>query len=517
MKRNLLRIAAVGASGLAGATGLVLGAGAASAATPTTIGSLSFSPATGVASVAFNLVTSGGCPVGDTLAGATVNSTNPGWSDIPVTTPDANSISTSGSFSMGMNDALLGIAASNGVALAPGKYTFSVNCIPDETHNADAQFVGSVYLTGSAAGDQPYQSTNPTSSATTLAVTPSGSATAGANVALSATVSPSTSSGTVTFKDNGTALGAPVAVSAGHASYSSTAFAAGSHSFTAEYSGGDDAGPSTSAASAYSIGAAAVATTTSLSAPATVSQFSPAAFTVTTTAGTSGQVTLLEGGNTIGTGTVTNGSGTVNATFTTTGSHTVSAHFAPTGNFSPSDSATVGVTVGASTGVHVSQTIETTIDAGSLTMSVADSTTVVLPTPTLDPNAGFLTTSGGIHPVTVTDTRAGAPGFTVTGLASDFVNAHGDKIDAANLGWTPSIIDNTGGMVLTPGAHVGSAPAIQPGGTADPSLGIKSPRTLATNAAGHNGTTHLGANLELAAPTSTQVGTYDSTLTLTAI
>jgi hypothetical protein len=521
MKRNLLRIAAVGASGLVGATGLVLGAGAASAAAPTTIGTLALSPATGTVGTPADLVTSGGCPTGDTFASAVVNSTNAGWTDITVLGTTDVGISNSGSFSEPMGNTLFTTAAQKGLTLAPGKYTFSLNCRPDGLSAPDAAFVGSIFVTGTPAQGvlQAYQSTDPNlpASTTTLAVTPASPAAAGASVTLTATVSPITNSGTVQFKDGTTALGAPVAVSAGKATYSSTAFSAGSHSFTAVYSGGTDEGASTSAATTYSVAGVVSPTTTSLSAPATVSQYSPAAFNVSTTAGTSGTVALVEGGSTIGTGTVTNGAGTVSTTFTTVGQHSVTAHFTPTGSFSPSDSAAVSVTVAASAGVTASEQIQTTIAAGSLTISVDDASTVVLPTPTLDPNAGVLSTGGAIHTVTVTDTRAGAPGFNVTGLASDFVNAKGDKIDAANLGWTPSIVDSTAGMIITAGSKVDPAQGIAPGAAADAALGIKSPRTLANNAAGHNGTAHLGAGLALLAPTSTQVGTYNSTLTLTAI
>jgi len=138
----------------------------------------------------------------------------------------------------------------------------------------------------------------------------------------------------------------------------------------------------------------------------------------------------------------------------------------------------------------------------------------------LTSRAGLLVTTGAINPVTVTDTRAGAPGFTVNGVVTDFTDggATPKLINGSNLGWVPNRIDAAAGMTITPGPAVQGAPGIQPGASAsDPSLGLKTPRVLATDAPGGLGTTHLGADLTLFVPTNTPAATYDSTLTLTAI
>ncbi|MBM4513978.1 hypothetical protein GS438_13690 [Rhodococcus hoagii] len=78
---------------------------------------------------------------------------------------------------------------------------------------------------------------------TTTTLQVPASATTGAPVTLSASVTPSNAAGTVQFKDNGTAIGSPVAVAAGQASVQHTFGAAGSHSITAEFSGGPDSLP----------------------------------------------------------------------------------------------------------------------------------------------------------------------------------------------------------------------------------------------------------------------------------
>jgi hypothetical protein len=529
MNRKLARLGTLGVSAAVAAGGLVLGAGAAWAAP--VIGTLSVNPATGTTSTNFTISTSAGCPATDTrIAGIIFPHAAPA-TQLQLIGRTANGILTT-PMTLGISDNLFNLAAAGGVTLNPGEYDITVYCLAGSLTQiaaADGEFDGKIFVTGTAAQAalQPFQSTDTAAAAstTTLVASPPTSAVTGTNVTLTATVAapaPGTKTGTVQFMDGTTALGAPVTVTGGTASFSSTTLALGSHSFTAVYSGDTETLSSTSAAVPYSITGVVTPTTTSVSAPASIAAFSPATFTVTTTpATTSGSVTLTEAGSTLGTGTVTNGAGTVSATFTTQGSHTVVANFTPSDPaFGPSSSQPVTVTVGPSVGVSTSEIIQTTVAAGSLTISVANTATVVLPTPVLDPNAGVLVTTGAINPVTVTDTRAGAPGFTVSGLVTDFTDgaATPHLINGYNLGWSPFIIDAPASMHIVAGPQVNPALGILPGAApTDPTLGLKSLRTLATDPAGGLGTTHLSANLALNVPTSTPAATYDAILTLTAI
>ena len=121
-------------------------------------------------------------------------------------------------------------------------------------------------ITIAAAGSHSYKATfTPTSStygastspavtvavakvATTAALAVSATTvTAGANVTLTATVAPSTATGSVQFMDGTTALGTPVTVAGGTA-VKTLAVAAGSHSFTAKFTGAGKYGDSASAA-----------------------------------------------------------------------------------------------------------------------------------------------------------------------------------------------------------------------------------------------------------------------------
>jgi len=89
--------------------------------------------------------------------------------------------------------------------------------------------------------------------ATTSLTSSSNPAAVAASVTFTATVSPNTATGTVTFMDGGTALGAPVALSGGQATYSSSTLATGSHTIMAVYSGDATFSSSSSAPLSQSI------------------------------------------------------------------------------------------------------------------------------------------------------------------------------------------------------------------------------------------------------------------------
>lgn len=114
--------------------------------------------------------------------------------------------------------------------------------------------------------------------------------------------------------------------------------------------------------------------------------------------------------------------------------------------------------------------------------------------------------SGVLPKVTIKDTRAGQPAWTVNGSVSDF--AAGTQVfDGKHLGWGPALAgDNTvgasNGQVVVAG--VGS--------------GLKASSTLAYAPAGHpKGQTQAEAAIDLKLPIDTKAGDYTGVLTLTAI
>jgi len=148
------------------------------------------------------------------------------------------------------------------------------------------------------------------------------------------------------------------------------------------------------------------------------------------------------------------------------------------------------------------QVLTTTVPRGALFLSVVPGE-VVLPTPVLTPDGERLMTGGDLPTITVTDTRAGNPGWSLSGQVTDFTDGGTGTIPAANLGWTPKLVDRMAVQDIRLGA---------------PATGLGEPAILAQAPGGFGmGTARLGARLSLDVPTSTRPGTYRATLTYTLI
>lgn len=118
-----------------------------------------------------------------------------------------------------------------------------------------------------------------------------------------------------------------------------------------------------------------------------------------------------------------------------------------------------------------------------------------------------LIASGAINPVRVTDTRTGAPAWSISGRVSDFTQGE-ESIEAKNLGWSPVVTENEGGAV--------AGTAVQSGYLGGE--GLSQSATLGSAEIGHaRGSALLGAALDLRLPLSVAQGTYAATLTLTAL
>ncbi|MGI6879703.1 hypothetical protein [Microbacterium sp. gxy059] len=114
---------------------------------------------------------------------------------------------------------------------------------------------------------------------------------------------------------------------------------------------------------------------------------------------------------------------------------------------------------------------------------------------------------GEIVPIRVLDTRPGSPAWSLTAQVSDFV-AGGETISSRFLGWSPELIENAGDAVA--GAAVSSGFS---GGD-----GLSVSRTLVQANEGHaRGDSLTGAGLDLQLPLDTPLGTYNATITLTAL
>lgn len=538
MKRSMLRPLALGLVTLTTTATMTVTA-VSSHAAPT--GSLSFSPATGSDTTAMVVTTSAACPASATNLQVIVTGTG-----FPAAPTGINAVgnspisaypvdATSGGHVVALSDTFADFAAQQTPpAQLSGQYDFDLFCRGNisKTHLAD--FTGSIVFTKNAStGALTYALVQQAQTTTTaIGASPASPVDSATPVTFTAVVSPATATGTVQFFDGATAIGSPTAVDANGMATLTQTLSAGSHNVTAAFTGSSPAiSGSTSSALPYTVTqAAATATSTALvisPASATAADDVTLSATVSAASGTpAGKVQFKDGGSNLG-APVAFGSGTT-ATFVQTysaGTHSFTATFVPTnpGAFASSTSTSQDYTVGANTNPNASETLETKVVPGSLTISVDSNPTVVLPSPVLNADATFLTTNGAINPVTVTDTRAGNPGWTVSGQVTDFHNTVGadtTPINGFNLGWTPNVGTHSLSQTITAGALVSPAsPVLDEGATpADPTQGLRVSRTLASAAAGQGtGTAHLGADLALNVPTTVIAGTYDATLTLTAI
>lgn len=145
-------------------------------------------------------------------------------------------------------------------------------------------------------------------------------------------------------------------------------------------------------------------------------------------------------------------------------------------------------------------------DAGEFIWTI-DSTSDLVDLGVAVENGDHFAAEGELNPVRVTDTRFDAPEWSISGQVSDFT-AGEETVSGKHLGWTPYVVEDDGGAAA--GAPVASG--------FDEGEGLSVSRTLGSASAGHErGSTVLGADLELKLPVTVESGTYNATLTLTAL
>ena len=124
-----------------------------------------------------------------------------------------------------------------------GSASFSVGNLGIGNHNITVVYNGDDNNDGSTSGAVT-QTVNKVNSTTNL-TSSAGTARAGSQVIFTATVTPSSATGTVIFKDGNTIIGT-VTLSNGQATFSTTKLSGGTHSITAVYSGDINCNNSTS-------------------------------------------------------------------------------------------------------------------------------------------------------------------------------------------------------------------------------------------------------------------------------
>jgi hypothetical protein len=257
--------------------------------------------------------------------------------------------------------ATLGSSPLNG-----GIATLSVSTLGIGWHSLTAIYAGDAtdLSSGSLAF---YETVNapPTSTAISSSANPS---TFGQSLTITATVSPLSATGTVTFKDGAMTLGAGT-LSNGSASLAIATLPAGSHSLTAVYGG--DANNSGSTSPILNETITQAATTVTLSSSASSSTFGQTlTFTATVSPGAAtGTVTFRDGGTIISTVPLNNGTAALQFSNLTAGSHTIVAAYNGDANDAGSTSAILTQTVSqAASAMTLSSSINPSTFGQSVTL-----------------------------------------------------------------------------------------------------------------------------------------------------
>jgi len=278
--------------------------------------------------------------------------------------------------------------ASAPLIAAAGLATAGTSSLTAGTHTLTASYSGDSAWAASTSNTVS-QVVNRVTTTTSLQAVP-GSSTAGQNVTLTATVSPSSATGTVTFLDGSSTIGT-ANLSAGTAAFSISTLAGGNHSLTASYGGDTNDAPSTSAAVTESVGQAPTNTTLRATPnPATIGQNVTLTATVSPSSAT-GTVTFLDGATSIGSANLSAGTATIGISTLATGNHSLTASYGGDTNDAASTSAAVTESVGlaptnttlratpnpATVGQNVTLTATVTPSSASGTVTFLDGSTTI--------------------------------------------------------------------------------------------------------------------------------------------
>jgi len=265
-----------------------------------------------------------------------------------------------------------GATAMGTATLSGGTAAVSTASLAAGSHSITAVYSGDANYNGATSAVLP-QIVSKASTSTTVSAS-SGTITYGQSVQLSATVTPSSATGTVQFLDGATVLGTST-VSGGAAVLTVPGLAVGTHTVTAAYSGDANSAGSTSAAIGVTVNkaAASAAVASSLN-PSVAGQ--AVTFTATVAPATAtGTVQFLDGATAIGTAALSGGTAALSTSALASGSHSITAVYSGDGNYNGATSAALGQTVMAATTTTLSSNKSTASQGQTVTFTATVSPT----------------------------------------------------------------------------------------------------------------------------------------------
>lgn len=289
--------------------------------------------------------------------------------------------------------------------LSGGVATFTTSSLPVGSSSISVIYEGNPTYARSASSAIPVTISQATT--TTSLGASSGSLPLGSSLTLTATVAPSTVTGTVTFKNGASVLGTGT-VSSGVATLTTSSLPVGVASITAIYNGDANYVTSTSLPTAVTI---TQGSTTAVLSPSSLSPTYGTSVTFTGTvapASATGTVTFKDGATTLGTGTLSGGVATFSTSALAVGAHTITAVYSGDADYVTSTS-TVATLVVAQASTTVTAT------ASSLTPAIGASVTF---TATLAPTSatGTVTFKDGATVIGTGTLGGGVATFSTSAL-----------------------------------------------------------------------------------------------------
>lgn len=229
--------------------------------------------------------------------------------------------------------------------LASGVASFTTSFATAGSRSLTAVYAGDVANNPSTSAVRT-QTVNARASSTTVLSSSINPSQVGQSTTLRAVLTPSSATGTVTFRDGSTSLGT-VTVASGAASLAVAFNTAGTRSLTAEYSGNTSTNSSTSTAVSQTVNTALTTTTTTISSnanPAVLGQSVVLTSTVVPSSAT-GTITFRDGSATLGTANISSGTATLTTSFSATGSHSLTATYSGSASHATSVSSALSQTV----------------------------------------------------------------------------------------------------------------------------------------------------------------------------
>ena len=315
----------------------------------------------------------------------------------------------------GANGTVLGQSSAN----FSGTATFSTSSLTAGLHTLAACFFNDSSSPTCTTHD--HIVTSPTNLSLTSSANPSGLCQA---VTFTATLTPATATGTITFFDGNAAL-TTVGVTNGAATFTSSSLSLGNHIIQARYNPDPGYGGSSALVNQLITGAVSV-TLNSAPNPSNFQQ----TVTITATVAAApcstapppsspptGTVTFFDGSTQLGNGTISNGTATFSTSTLAIGSHNLDAHYNGDANYASNDSNIVVHVVGPATKINTNTALSVSanpINSGQAVVLTASVTAASSTTQTITGQVQF---RDGSTVIGTSNVSNGSATFNATGLA----------------------------------------------------------------------------------------------------